>query len=324
MPPTPPMTAPRWPRRGPSPTGSPDGKLRAAVPYVALDPSPGRPGGASSTRSATSRGAWFPGYDGLPEPPQGTPHPTTRRWRASMTVNSMASACAWSACCSRFSEPGMNGSGGNPAWPRPTWPARMARGLLLDTLWRMGFITDHPGPRLAVSAALRSGWSAPAHGGEERQPDDLSRRRWFRCRTSCARWRPLLNHFTERLPAVRTPGAVHHRRLHELRIAAGVHSRHPASNWACVSTEPRCGAAPLRRRRVYRPPHPSGQPAAVAGAYRACCPCRFRGRRRAVELAQLARELGMALAPLAHQRGIAWRWKRTPSVAARRADAAAS
>jgi hypothetical protein len=71
-----------------------DGKLRANVPYVALDTFAYDSAGRIYYQVLDTGGRLVSGYEDLPAP-------IIRRWRVSTMANFAARAYAWSVCCSR-------------------------------------------------------------------------------------------------------------------------------------------------------------------------------------------------------------------------------
>ena len=284
-----------------------DGLLRADVPYVALDPFAYDLEGRIFYQVSDLQGKLVSGYDGLPSPPPATPrtddYPALARFYdgefdgAGVRVVSLLQP---------VSEPGMNGMAEIRVAETDVARVRMARGLLLDTLWRMGLLAliSLALVWLAVSAALRPLERLRA-AVEERQPDDLRPLPLVEAQDEL---RPLvvsLNHFTERLRQqferqaqfitdasheLRTPLAAL-----KARIELGLREREPAL-WHSTLEK----AAQSTDRLT----HLANQLLSLARIERAARAIEEGGAER-VELAQLARELGLALAPLAHQRGIA-------------------
>ena len=234
-----------------------DGKLRADVPYVALDPFAYDLEGRIFYQVSDLEGRVVSGYDGLPAPPPGTPRTDDYPALAHFYDGEFDGVgVRLVSLLQPVSEPGMNGMAEIRVAETDVARLRMARGLLLDTLWRMGLLAliTLALVGLAVSAALRP-LERLRTAVEERQPDDLEPLPMVQVQDEL---RPLvasLNHFTERL-----------------------------------STD--------------RLTHLANQLLSLARIERAARAVSEGGAER-VELAQLARELGMALAPLAHQRGIA-------------------
>ena len=284
-----------------------DGKLRADVPYVALDPFAYDLEGRIFYQVSDLEGRVVSGYDGLPAPPPGTPHTDDYPALAHFYDGEFDGVgVRLVSLLQPVSEPGMNGMAEIRVAETDVARVRMARGLLLDTLWRMGLLAliTLALVGLAVSAALRP-LERLRTAVEERQPDDLQPLPMVQVQDEL---RPLvasLNHFTERLRQqferqaqfitdasheLRTPLAAL-----KARIELGLREREPAL-WRSTLEK----AAQSTDRLT----HLANQLLSLARIERAARAV-YEGGAERVELAQLARELGMALAPLAHQRGIA-------------------
>jgi len=284
-----------------------DGLLRADVPYVALDPFAYDLEGRIFYQVSDLEGRLVSGYDGLPAPPPGTPrtddYPALARF---YDGEFDGVGVRLVSLLQPVSEPGMNGMAEIRVAETDVARERMARGLLLDTLWRMGLLAliTLALVWLAVSAALRPLERLRA-AVEERQPDDLRPLPLVEAQDEL---RPLvvsLNHFTERLRQqferqaqfiadasheLRTPLAAL-----KARIELGLREHEP-QQWY--------GTLEKAAQSTDRLTHLANQLLSLARIERAARAVSEGGAER-VELAQLVRELGLALAPLAHQRGIA-------------------
>ena len=284
-----------------------DGLLRADVPYVALDPFAYDLEGRIFYQVSDLEGRLVSGYDGLPAPPPGTPrtddYPALARF---YDGEFDGVGVRLVSLLQPVSEPGMNGMAEIRVAETDVARERMARGLLLDTLWRMGLLAliTLALVWLAVSAALRPLERLRA-AVEERQPDDLRPLPLVEAQDEL---RPLvvsLNHFTERLRQqferqaqfiadasheLRTPLAAL-----KARIELGLREHEP-QHWY--------GTLEKAAQSTDRLTHLANQLLSLARIERAARAVSEGGAER-VELAQLVRELGLALAPLAHQRGIA-------------------
>jgi two-component system sensor histidine kinase TctE len=284
-----------------------EGLLRADVPYVALDVFAYDSEGRIFYQVSDLQGRLVSGYDALPAPPPGTPrtddYPALARFYdgefdgVGVRVVSLLQP---------VSEPEMNGMAEIRVAETEGARERMARGLLLDTLWRMGLLAlvSLALVWLAVSAALRP-LERLRSAVEERQPDDL---RPLPLVEAQDEMRPLvaaLNHFTERLRVqferqaqfiadasheLRTPLAAL-----KARIELGLREREPQL-WHSTLEK----AAQSTDRLT----HLANQLLSLARIERGARAIAEGGAER-VELSLLVRELAMALAPLAHQRGIA-------------------
>ena len=182
---------------------------------------------------------------------------------------------------------------------------RMARSLLTDTLWRVGLMAVAALLLvwLAVSAALRP-LGRLSEAVQERAPDDL---RPLPLVSVQRELRPLvvaLNGFTERLRGQFERRTLHRRRLpraaHATGGPQGAHragpaqrrSRRPAQHsWRTP------GRAPTRSSTC--------QSAAFLARIESGAQSIAEGGAQRLDLSQLARELGLAMAALAHKRGVA-------------------
>jgi two-component system sensor histidine kinase TctE len=284
-----------------------EGKLRADVPYVALDPFAYDLEGRIFYQVSDLEGRLVSGYDGLPAPSATTPrtddYPALARF---YDGEFDGVGVRLVSLLQPVSEPGMNGMAEIRVAETDGARVRMARGLLLDTLWRMGLLAliTLALVWLAVSAALRP-LERLRSAVEERQPDDLRPLPLVQVQDELLPLVSSLNHFTERLRQqferqaqfitdasheLRTPLAAL-----KARIELGLREREPAL-WHSTLEK----AAQSTDRLT----HLANQLLSLARIERAARAIEEGGAER-VELAQLARELGMALAPLAHQRGIA-------------------
>jgi two-component system, OmpR family, sensor histidine kinase TctE len=183
---------------------------------------------------------------------------------------------------------------------------KMARGLMADTLLRLGMLGS--GALLlawfTVSAALRP-LDRLRTAVEERQPDDLRSLPMVEVQHEL---RPLvssLNHFTERLrlqferQAQFIADAAHELRTPlaalKARVELGLRDHEPAA-WRSTLESAAVGTDRLT--------HLANQLLSLArieNGARAIA----EGGAQLLDLSQLARELGMAMAPLAHARGVA-------------------
>ena len=284
-----------------------EGKLRADVPYVALDVFAYDSQGRIFYQVSDLDGHLVSGYEGLPAPAADTPrtddYPALARF---YDGEYQGFGVRVVSLLQPVSEPGMNGMAEIRVAETDVARVRMARGLLLDTLWRMGLLAlvSLALVWLAVSAALRP-LERLRTAVEERRPDDLSALPMVQVQDEL---RPLvasLNHFTERLRQqferqaqfiadasheLRTPLAAL-----KARIELGLREREPDA-WY--------GTLEKAAQSTDRLTHLANQLLSLARIERAARAVEEGGAQQ-VELAQLARELGMALAPLAHQRGVA-------------------
>ncbi|WP_426209212.1 sensor histidine kinase [Pseudomonas sp. TWR2-1-1] len=284
-----------------------DGSLSADVPYVALDTFAYDSAGRIYYQVNDIHQQLISGYEQLPAPPAGTPrtddYPALARFYngqyqgQNVRVVSLLKA---------VSEPNMNGMAEIRVAETDEARVAMARSLMADTLLRLGMLGL--GALMvvwfAVSAALRP-LERLRTAVEERQPDDL---RPLPLVSVQRELRPLvqaLNHFTERLRGqferqaqfiadaaheLRTPLAVLKARL-ELGLRA-----HDAQTWRMTLEQ-----AANDTDRLTQLANQLLSLARIENGARAIA----EGGAQLLDLSQLARELGMAMAPLAHARGVA-------------------
>jgi two-component system sensor histidine kinase TctE len=283
-----------------------DGKLQVSVPYVALDAFAYDSAGRVYYQVNDFAGRPIAGYDDLPAPPPGSKrtddYPALARFYdgeyqgQGVRVVSLAQP---------VSEPELTGMAEIRVAETEGARERMAQGLLKDTLLRLGLLAL--GALLlvwlVVSAALRP-LGRLSEAVEERRPDDL---RPLPLVTVQRELRPLvqaLNHFTERLRGqferqarfiadasheLRTPLAAL-----KARIELGLREHEP-TRWRTTLEE-----AAQYTERLTELANQLLSLARVESGARAIA----EGGAQPIDLSQLARELGMALAPLAHKRGV--------------------
>lgn len=284
-----------------------DGSLSADVPYVALDTFAYDSAGRIYYQVYDIQRRLISGYEHLPAPPPGTPrtddYPALARFYnaeyhgQNVRVVSLLKA---------VSEPNMNGMAEIRVAETDEARVAMARSLMADTLLRLGMLGL--GALLvvwfAVSAALRP-LERLRTAVEEREPDDL---RPLPLVPVQRELRPLvqtLNHFTERLRwqferqaqfiadaahELRTPLAVL-----KARIELGLRTHDPQVLRHTLEQTV---------KDTDRLTHLANQLLSLArieNGARAIA----EGGAQLLDLSQLARELGMAMAPLAHSRGVA-------------------
>ncbi|MPQ70342.1 MULTISPECIES: sensor histidine kinase [Pseudomonas] len=284
-----------------------DGSLSANVPYVALDTFAYDSAGRIYYQVNDIHQQLISGYENLPAPPPGTPrtddYPALARFYdgqyrgQNVRVVSLLKA---------VSEPNMNGMAEIRVAETDEARVNMARSLMADTLLRLGMLAG--GALLlvgfAVSAALRPLERLRA-AVEERQPDDL--RPLPLVEVQHELW-PLvrsLNHFTERLRRqFERQGQFIADAAHELRtplaalkarLELGLRANEPAIWRETLETT---------AQGTDRLTHLANQLLSLArieNGARAIA----EGGAQLLDLSQLARELGMAMAPLAHARGVA-------------------
>lgn len=284
-----------------------DGSLSADVPYVALDTFAYDSAGRIYYQVYDIQRRLISGYEHLPAPPPGTPrtddYPALARfYNAEYRGQNVRVVSLLKA----VSEPNMNGMAEIRVAETDEARVAMARSLMADTLLRLGMLGL--GALLvvwfAVSAALRP-LERLRTAVEEREPDDL---RPLPLVPVQRELRPLvqtLNHFTERLRwqferqaqfiadaahELRTPLAVL-----KARIELGLRTHDPQVLRHTLEQTV---------KDTDRLTHLANQLLSLArieNGTRAIA----EGGAQLLDLSQLARELGMAMAPLAHSRGVA-------------------
>ena len=284
-----------------------DGTLSADVPYVALDTFDYDSVGRIYYQVNDTQRRLVSGYENIPGPPPGTPrtddYPALARfYDASYRGQDVRVVSLLKA----MSDPNMSGMAEIRVAETTEARVRMARSLMADTLLRLGMLAL--GALLlvwfAVSAALRP-LERLRGEVEERQPDDLRPLPEVEVQHELGPLVRALNHFTERLRRqferqgqfiadaaheLRTPLAVL-----KARVELGLRSQAPQ-----VWRETLEDAAQSTDKLT----HLANQLlslARVENGARAVA----EGGAELLDLSQLARELGMAMAPLAHARGIA-------------------
>ena len=284
-----------------------DGSLSADVPYVALDTFAYDSAGRIYYQVYDIQRRLISGYEHLPAPPPGTPrtddYPALARfYNAEYRGQNVRVVSLLKA----VSEPNMNGMAEIRVAETDEARVAMARSQMADTLLRLGMLGL--GALLvvwfAVSAALRP-LERLRTAVEEREPDDL---RPLPLVPVQRELRPLvqtLNHFTERLRwqferqaqfiadaahELRTPLAVL-----KARIELGLRTHDPQVLRHTLEQTV---------KDTDRLTHLANQLLSLArieNGARAIA----EGGAQLLDLSQLARELGMAMAPLAHSRGVA-------------------
>lgn len=284
-----------------------DGSLSADVPYVALDTFAYDSAGRIYYQVYDIQRRLISGYEHLPAPPPGTPrtddYPALARfYNAEYRGQNVRVVSLLKA----VSEPNMNGMAEIRVAETDEARVAMARSLMADTLLRLGMLGL--GALLvvwfAVSAALRP-LERLRTAVEERETDDL---RPLPLVPVQRELRPLvqtLNHFTERLRwqferqaqfiadaahELRTPLAVL-----KARIELGLRTHDPQVLRHTLEQTV---------KDTDRLTHLANQLLSLArieNGARAIA----EGGAQLLDLSQLARELGMAMAPLAHSRGVA-------------------
>ncbi|CAN7640097.1 sensor histidine kinase [Pseudomonas solani] len=284
-----------------------DGRLKADVPYVALDTFAYDSAGRIFYQVTDIEGKLVSGYENLPGPPKGTPrtddYPALARFYdarydgVDVRVVSLLRP---------VSEESINGMAEIRVAETEEARERLARGLLVDSLWRLAVMSLAALALvwLVVSAALRP-LNQLRNAVEERQADDLRPLPVVAVQTELKPLVDALNQFTERLRGLfqrqadfiadashelRTPLAAL-----KARVELGLREREPAQWYRTLEDT---------AANTDRLTHLANQLLSLARIESGARAIAEGGAER-IELGALARELGMALAPLAHARGIA-------------------
>lgn len=284
-----------------------DGQLRANVPYVALDMFAYDSAGRIYYQVLDIRGQLVSGYDDLPAPganiPRTDDYPALARF---YDGEFQGHGVRLVSLLQPVSEPEINGVAEIRVAETLSARERMARSLLVDTLWRVGLLAVAALLLvwLAVSAALRP-LGKLSDAVEHRQPEDL---RPLPLVATQRELRPLvasLNHFTDRLRSqferqaqfiadaaheLRTPLAAL-----KARIELGLREQEP-QQWQATLEQ-----AGTHTDRVI---HLANQLLSLARIESGAQSVAEGGAQR-LDLSKLARELGLAMAALAHKRGVA-------------------
>ncbi|MCQ4268454.1 sensor histidine kinase [Pseudomonas sp.] len=284
-----------------------DGRLRANVPYIALDTFAYDSAGRIYYQVLDTEGRLVSGYEQLPAPGaevrRTDDYPALARF---YDGEFQGQGVRLVSLLQPVSEPELNGIAEIRVAETLGARERMARSLLNDTLWRLGLLALAALLLvwLAVSAALRP-LARLSEAVQERAPDDLRPLPLVDVQRELKPLVGALNQFTERLRGqferqarfiadasheLRTPLAAL-----KARIELGLREAQP-SVWrntledAAQSTDKLIHLANqlLSLARI----ESGAQSIAEGGAQR-------------LDLSQLARELGLALAALAHKRGVA-------------------
>nr|WP_178113997.1 sensor histidine kinase [Pseudomonas sp. SST3] len=284
-----------------------DGKLRANVPYIALDTFAYDSAGRIYYQVLDTQGRLVSGYEELPAPGENIrrtdDYPALARF---YDGEFKGEGVRLVSLLQPVSEPELNGIAEIRVAETLGARERMARSLLTDTLWRVGAlaVTALLLVWLAVSAALRP-LGKLSEAVELRQPDDL---RPLPLVTVQRELKPLvaaLNHFTERLrgqferQAQFIADAAHELRTPlaalKARIELGLREQQP-QRWQETLEE-----AGAHTDRVIHLANQLLSLARIESGAQAIA----EGGAQQLDLSQLARELGLAMAALAHKRGVA-------------------
>lgn len=286
---------------------SDDGRLKANVPYVALDTFAYDSAGRIYYQVLDMHGALVSGYEDVPAAPPGTrrtdDYPALAHF---YDAQYRGQGVRVVSLLQPVSEPQLNGIAEIRVAETQGARERMARELLVGTLWRMGSLSLSALLLvwLAVSAALRP-LESLRRTVAERASDDL---RPLSAAGLPRELRPLvnaLNQFNERLRGLferqsqfiadaahelRTPLAAL-----KARVELGLRALEPAA-WR--------GTLEEAAQNTDKLTHLANQLLSLARIESGARAIAEGGAQR-LDLSQLARELGLALAPLAHARGIA-------------------
>ncbi len=284
-----------------------DGRLKANVPYVALDTFAYDSAGRIYYQVLDLRGQLVSGYEDLPAAPPGTPrtddYPALARFYDGTYRNQ---GVRMVSLLQPVSEPLLNGIAEIRVAETLGARERMVRELLVGTLWRMGLLVFSALLLvwLAVSAALRPlevlRRTVVARASDDLRPlPDAGLPRELRPLVNA------LNQFNDRLRdlferqsqfiadaahELRTPLAAL-----KARVELGLRAQEPAA-WRSTLEE-----AAQNTDRLTQLANQLLSLARIESGARAIA----EGGAQRLDLSQLVRELGLALAPLAHARGIA-------------------
>lgn len=284
-----------------------DGKLKANVPYVALDTFAYDSAGRIYYQVLDVQGALVSGYEDVPAAPPGTrrtdDYPALAHF---YDAEYRSQGVRVVSLLQPVSEPLLNGIAEIRVAETQGARERMARELLVGTLWRMGALSLSALLLvwLAVRATLRP-LESLRRAVAERASDDL---RPLPDAGLPRELRPLvnaLNQFNERLRGLferqsqfiadaahelRTPLAAL-----KARVELGLRTAEPTA-WR--------GTLEEAAQNTDKLTHLANQLLSLA-RIESCARALAEGGAQRLDLSLLARELGLALAPLAHARGIA-------------------
>ncbi|WP_019341899.1 sensor histidine kinase [Stutzerimonas stutzeri] len=284
-----------------------DGQLRANVPYVALDTFAYDSAGRIYYQVLDTEGRLVSGYEHLPAPGaeirRTDDYPALARF---YDGEFRGEGVRLVSLLQPVSEPELTGIAEIRVAETLGARERMARSLLMDTLWRVGSLAIAALVLvwLAVSAALRP-LGKLSEAVEQRQPDDLRPLPLVAVQRELKPLVVSLNHFTERLrgqferQAQFIADAAHELRTPlaalKARIELGQRELQP-QRWHETLEE-----AGTHTDRVI---HLANQLLSLARIETGAQSIAEGGAQR-LDLSQLARDLGLAMAALAHKRGVA-------------------
>ncbi|XLY89635.1 sensor histidine kinase [Ectopseudomonas mendocina] len=284
-----------------------DGRLRANIPYVALDTFAYDSAGRIYYQVLDLQGNQVSGYEDLPPPPSGTPrtddYPALAHFYDAEYRNQGVRVVSF---LQPVSEPQLNGIAEIRVAETQGARERMARELLIGTLWRMGLLSVSALLLvwLAVNLALRP-LEALRREVAERASDDLQPLPDGGLPREVLPLVETLNQFNERLQGLferqsqfiadaahelRTPLAAL-----KARITLGLRAEQPEEWRSTLEQVAQQGdrLTSLANQLLSLARIESGARAITEGGA------------QSIDLSQLARELGLAMAPLAHARGVA-------------------
>ena len=283
-----------------------DGTLSADVPYVALDTFAYDSAGRIYYQVNDIHQKLISGYENIPAPPPGTPrtddYPALAKFYSARYQGQDVRVVS---LLKPVSEPDMQGMAEIRVAETEEARVKMARSLMADTLLRLGMLGA--GALLlvwfTVSAALRP-LERIRTAVEERQPDDLRALPMVEVQHELRPLVSALNHFTERLRLqFERQGQFIADASHELRtplaalkarVELGLRDPEP-SHWRTTLE-----AAAQGTDRLTHLANQLLSLARIENGARAIA----EGGAQSLDLSQLARELGMAMAPLAYGRGV--------------------
>lgn len=284
-----------------------DGSLSADVPYIALDTFAYDSAGRIYYQVNDIHKTLISGYENLPAPPPGTLRTDNYPALASFyNGRYQGQNVRVVSLLKPVSDPNMNGMAEIRVAETEEARVRMARSLMADTLVRLGMLGGGAlvlvwftvGAALLPLERLRT-------AVEERQPDDLRALPMVQVQRELRPLVSALNHFTERLRfQFERQGQFIADAAHELRtplaalkarVELGLRDTDPTV-WHTTLE-----AAALGTDKLTHLANQLLSLARIENGARAMS----EGGAQMLDLSQLARELGMAMAPLAHARGVA-------------------
>jgi len=284
-----------------------DGSLSADVPYVALDTFAYDSAGRIYYQVNDIHQQLISGYENLPPPPPGTPrtddYPALARFYNGRYLGQDVRVVS---LLKAVSEPEMNGMAEIRVAETEEARIRMARGLMADTLLRLGMLGLGALMLVwyAVSAALRPLERLRAEV-EARQPDDLRPLPEVSVQRELVPLVASLNHFTERLRGqFERQAQFIADAAHELRTPLAALKARIALGQRAEQGEVWRQTLDAAGQDADRLTHLANQLLSMARVENGARAIAEGGAQR-LDLSQVARELGMAMAPLAHARGVA-------------------